>query len=120
MLDDKTVESMLKEVAHFESLFNSLGDSIERDLCCHIKALAAERDAWKARVLEECQRVEALNQLQARQKATMDEMLFLLDVAVACSGIRGGVMQPMKLLMNREWMERVDAVRYQKRETDND
>lgn len=41
LLDDSTVESMLADVRQIES---GLGYGREAGLCCHIKALAAERE----------------------------------------------------------------------------
>lgn len=45
LLDDATVESMLRDAASIER-------SVERDLCCHIKALAADRKNLSAYINE--------------------------------------------------------------------
>lgn len=44
LLDNSTVDSMLADVRLLEGNFGDLRDDMQHSLCCHIKALAAERE----------------------------------------------------------------------------
>jgi hypothetical protein len=62
-LESETVDSMLRDVRLLEGNFGDLRDDMQADMCCHIKALADDRDKL-VKYIQELQSTLALAQAQ--------------------------------------------------------
>ena len=77
LLDDSTVESMLRDARTVERSCSNQGPAygMERDLCCHIKALASDREELRRMVMEQRAKAEKLNNERVAANAVTGQQI---------------------------------------------